>query len=99
MLLEERDFLLVLAEHTLHRGSQVVDVLQGLITNHQDFLGTIITSNHQEGRGGIINVINGLIQLRVSHLSLQQDWIKSCRSHYFTGIKLVSQVAFCLSHS
>ena len=70
MFLEEHDLVLVLAEHVLHTTRQVVHIAQGAVADHEDILGTVITGNYNECSSGIVNVIDGLVDLRIAHLCL-----------------------------
>ena len=98
MFLQESKLLLVLAKDILQARSQIVDVLQRTVTDHEDFLGTVITGNNEECLGGVEDVIHGLIQLDIANLCLQQDRIYSCRSHQFTCKKFIDQITFCFTH-
>ena len=50
VLMEEVNLFFVLVQDLHHGGGEIVDVIQGRITHHQNLLGTVITSNHKECR-------------------------------------------------
>ena len=94
---QERNLFLVVAEHINHRRGKIVDVGQRAVTNHQNNLSTVITSDNEEGSRRVVNVIDRISVLDiVTHLGLQENGIQSSRSHHLAGIHLIGKII--LSH-
>ena len=95
VLLQVHDLVLVLAQHVAHTQRQVVHVLQGTVTDHQDGVGTVITGDNQEGGRGVVDVVHGLVHFHVAQLSLEQNRSHGCGSHHLACIKLILKIVLC----
>ena len=88
MELQILNLLLIAVKQILQAVGDAIQIHR-LVTHHEDFGSTVISSNYQIGSSRVEDVINRLADLVVTHLGFNEHRVKGSRRHDLACIKLI----------